>query len=155
MNTRNIYTTGQIATMCKVAPRLVTKWFDSGRLRGYRIPGTQDRRVPREYLLSFLQEYGMRIPEELQDKPEPPAVAPVEKTQTTIRQAVAAVLKASKLGRQEWRYAYGGSELFSSLVALQDAVMEQERLELAEKAAHEKQCGEYAARTKGSDVLGW
>lgn len=77
MNAQNIYTTAQVAKMCKVAPRVVNKWFDSGRLRGYRIPGTQDRRIHREYLIRFLKAYGMRIPEELQDKPEPPAVAVV------------------------------------------------------------------------------
>ena len=47
-----VFTTGQVAKICKVAPRTVSKWFDSGRLRGYRIPGSQDRRIPREYRLS-------------------------------------------------------------------------------------------------------
>ena len=45
-----VFTTGQVAKICKVAPRTVSKWFDSGRLRGYRIPGSQDRRIPREYV---------------------------------------------------------------------------------------------------------
>jgi PleD family two-component response regulator len=44
-----------------VAPRTVSKWFDSGRLRGYRIPGSQDRRIPREYLIKFLKEHGMPL----------------------------------------------------------------------------------------------
>ena len=44
-----VFTTGQVAKICKVAPRTVSKWFDSGRLKGYRIPGSQDRRIPREY----------------------------------------------------------------------------------------------------------
>ena len=43
---KTIFTTGQVAKICKVAPRTVSKWFDSGRLRGYRIPGSQDRRIP-------------------------------------------------------------------------------------------------------------
>ena len=34
-----VFTTGQVAKICKVAPRTVSKWFDSGRLKGYRIPG--------------------------------------------------------------------------------------------------------------------
>ena len=54
-----VFTTGQVAEICKVAPRTVAKWFDSGRLKGYRIPGTQDRRIPREYLFKFLREHGM------------------------------------------------------------------------------------------------
>ena len=51
---KKVFTTGQVAKICKVAPRTVSKWFDSGRLRGYRIPGSQDRRIPREHLLRFL-----------------------------------------------------------------------------------------------------
>ena len=51
-----VFTTGQVAKICKVAPRTVSKWFDSGRLKGYRIPGSQDRRIPREYLIRFLKE---------------------------------------------------------------------------------------------------
>ena len=47
---KKVFTTGQVAKICKVAPRTVSKWFDSGRLRGYRIPGSQDRRIPREHL---------------------------------------------------------------------------------------------------------
>src|SRR5262249_20909278 len=43
---KKVFTTGQVAKICKVAPRTVSKWFDSGRLRGYRIPGSQDRRIP-------------------------------------------------------------------------------------------------------------
>lgn len=56
-----VFTTGQVAKICKVAPRTVSKWFDSGRLKGYRIPGSQDRRIPREYLIKFLKEHGMPL----------------------------------------------------------------------------------------------
>ncbi len=58
-----VFTTGQVAKICKVAPRTVSKWFDSGRLKGYRIPGSQDRRIPREYLIKFLKEHGMPLGE--------------------------------------------------------------------------------------------
>src|SRR5438132_992103 len=60
---KTIFTTGQVAKICKVAPRTVSKWFDSGKLRGYRIPGSQDRRIPRENLIRFLKEYGMPLGE--------------------------------------------------------------------------------------------
>jgi excisionase family DNA binding protein len=60
---RTIFTTGQVAKICKVAPRTVSKWFDSGRLHGYRIPGSQDRRIPREHLIRFLKEHGMPLGE--------------------------------------------------------------------------------------------
>ena len=43
---KDILTTGEVAKICNVAPRTVSKWFDSGQLRGYRIPGSKDRRIP-------------------------------------------------------------------------------------------------------------
>lgn len=58
---KKIFTTGQVAKICRVAPRTVSKWFDSGRLKGYRIPGSQDRRIPREQLIRFLKEHGMPL----------------------------------------------------------------------------------------------
>jgi two-component system, OmpR family, response regulator RpaA len=61
MAIKKVFTTGQVAKICKVAPRTVSKWFDSGRLKGYRIPGSQDRRIPREQLVRFLKEYGMPL----------------------------------------------------------------------------------------------
>jgi len=60
---KTIFTTGQVAKICKVAPRTVSKWFDSGRLKGYRIPGSQDRRIPREHLIKFLNSHGMPLGE--------------------------------------------------------------------------------------------
>ena len=60
---KKVFTTGQVAKICQVAPRTVSKWFDSGKLRGYRIPGSQDRRIPREQLIRFLKEHGMPLGE--------------------------------------------------------------------------------------------
>ena len=43
---KDVLTTGEVAKICNVAPRTVSKWFDSGALTGYRIPGSKDRRIP-------------------------------------------------------------------------------------------------------------
>ncbi|MBY0515107.1 MAG: hypothetical protein K2P78_14535 [Gemmataceae bacterium] len=59
---RDILTSGQIAKVCGVAPRTVTKWIDAGRVRGHRLPGSGDRRVYAADLLAFLREAGMRVP---------------------------------------------------------------------------------------------
>ena len=56
------FTTGDVSKICGVAPRTVSKWFDSGRLKGYRIPGSQDRRVPRKFLVEFLNRHSMPVP---------------------------------------------------------------------------------------------
>jgi excisionase family DNA binding protein len=62
---RQVYTTGQAAKLLCVAPRTVCKWFDAGHLRGYRIPGSQDRRIPQESLVAFITEHGLALPAEL------------------------------------------------------------------------------------------
>ena len=62
-----VYTTKQVAELCNANQRTVSTWFDSGRLKGYRIPGSQDRRIPRDYLIKFLKEHGMPIPTELSE----------------------------------------------------------------------------------------
>ncbi len=57
MRKKDVLTTGQVATLCNVAPRTVTKWFDSGRLGGYRIPGSKDRRIPQNELIRFMKAH--------------------------------------------------------------------------------------------------
>jgi excisionase family DNA binding protein len=56
---RNVLTTGDVAKICNVAPRTVSKWFDSGQLRGYRIPGSKDRRIPINELIRFMKANNM------------------------------------------------------------------------------------------------
>lgn len=58
---KNVLTTGEVAKICNVAPRTVSKWFDSGHLRGYRIPGSRDRRIPLEHLVRFMRAHGMPL----------------------------------------------------------------------------------------------
>ena len=56
---KNILTTGDVARICHVAPRTVSKWFDNGQLRGYRIPGSKDRRIPLTELIRFMKVHNM------------------------------------------------------------------------------------------------
>jgi excisionase family DNA binding protein len=63
---KDVLTTGQVAQICNVAPRTVTKWFDSGQLRGYRIPGSRDRRIPISELIRFMKAHN--IPTDTLDK---------------------------------------------------------------------------------------
>lgn len=58
---QKVFTSGQAAKICKVAPRTLSKWVDSGRLVGYRIPGSNDRRIPRANLIAFLKEHSMPL----------------------------------------------------------------------------------------------
>lgn len=54
---KDVLTTGEVAKVCNVAPRTVSKWFDSGQLRGYRIPGSKDRRIPLNALIRFMKQH--------------------------------------------------------------------------------------------------
>lgn len=56
---KNVLTTGDVAKICHVAPRTVSKWFDNGQLRGYRIPGSKDRRIPVNELIRFMKVHNM------------------------------------------------------------------------------------------------
>lgn len=56
---KEVLTTGDVAKICNVAPRTVSKWFDSGALKGYRIPGSRDRRIPTSELVKFMKAHGI------------------------------------------------------------------------------------------------
>ena len=56
---KNVLTTGDVAKICNVAPRTVSKWFDNGQLKGYRIPGSKDRRIPVSELIRFMKIHNM------------------------------------------------------------------------------------------------
>jgi len=56
---KNVLTTGDVAKICNVAPRTVSKWFDNGQLKGYRIPGSKDRRIPVSELVRFMKMHNM------------------------------------------------------------------------------------------------
>jgi excisionase family DNA binding protein len=58
---KDVLTTGEVARICNVAPRTVSKWFDSGQLKGYRIPGSKDRRIPFNNLIQFMKAHGIPL----------------------------------------------------------------------------------------------
>ncbi|WP_428388099.1 response regulator [Mucisphaera sp.] len=54
--TKQVFTTGEAATVCKVSQQTIIRCFDSGRLNGFRVPGSRFRRIPREELIRFMRE---------------------------------------------------------------------------------------------------
>jgi len=54
---KDVFTTSDVARICHVSTRIVTKWFDTGRLKGYRLPGSTHRRFQREKLVEFMEEH--------------------------------------------------------------------------------------------------
>jgi len=52
---KDLFTTGEAAEICKISQQTIIRCFDSGRLEGFRIPGSKFRRIPRENLVKFMQ----------------------------------------------------------------------------------------------------
>jgi len=55
LRTKQVFTTGEVAQICNVSQQTVIRCFDSGRLQGFRVPGSRFRRIPRDALLAFMK----------------------------------------------------------------------------------------------------
>ncbi len=53
---KQVFTTGEAAEVCKVSQQTIIRCFDSGRLQGFRVPGSRFRRIPRAELIRFMKE---------------------------------------------------------------------------------------------------
>ncbi len=53
---KQVFTTGEVAEVCKVSQQTIIRCFDSGKLQGFRVPGSKFRRIPRDSLLRFMKE---------------------------------------------------------------------------------------------------
>ena len=56
---KTVYTTGEAAKICKVSQQTIIRCFDSGQLKGFRVPGSRFRRIPRESLYRFMKDNGI------------------------------------------------------------------------------------------------
>jgi len=56
---KTVFTTGEAAKICKVSQQTIIRCFDSGQLKGFRVPGSRFRRIPRDQLYSFMRENGI------------------------------------------------------------------------------------------------
>ena len=52
---KQVFTTGEAAEICKVSQQTIIRCFDSGRLQGFRVPGSRFRRIPRIELMRFMK----------------------------------------------------------------------------------------------------
>jgi two-component system OmpR family response regulator len=59
MTTKTVFTTGEAAKVCKVSQQTIIRCFDNGTLKGFRVPGSRFRRIPRDLLFQFMQENGI------------------------------------------------------------------------------------------------
>ena len=56
---KTVFTTGEAAKICKVSQQTIIRCFDSGQLKGFRVPGSKFRRIPRDVLFKFMKVNGI------------------------------------------------------------------------------------------------
>lgn len=59
MTTKTVFTTGEAAKICKVSQQTIIRCFDNGSLKGFRVPGSRFRRIPRDQLYAFMRDNGI------------------------------------------------------------------------------------------------
>jgi excisionase family DNA binding protein len=59
MTTKTVFTTGEAAKICKVSQQTIIRCFDNGTLKGFRVPGSRFRRIPRDQLYAFMRDNGI------------------------------------------------------------------------------------------------
>ena len=56
MRHKAVYTTGEAAEICKLSQQTIIRCFDSGQLKGFRVPNSKFRRIPRDALIEFMKK---------------------------------------------------------------------------------------------------
>ncbi|MGH7173162.1 MAG: helix-turn-helix domain-containing protein, partial [Gemmataceae bacterium] len=55
---KTVFTTGEAAKICKVSQQTIIRCFDNGQLKGFRVPGSRFRRIPRESQNKYMRVNG-------------------------------------------------------------------------------------------------
>jgi CheY-like chemotaxis protein len=53
---KDLFTTGDVADICRISQQTVIRCFDAGKIEGFRVPGSKFRRIPRQKLIKFMKE---------------------------------------------------------------------------------------------------
>ena len=58
---KDVYSTGEAAKVCKVSQQTIIRCFDAGKLKGFYVPASRFRRIPRDSLVKFMKENGIPL----------------------------------------------------------------------------------------------
>ena len=58
---KQVFTTGEAAKICNVSQQTIIRCFDSGRLNGFKVPGSRFRRIPRAELFRFMRSNNIEM----------------------------------------------------------------------------------------------
>ena len=60
---KKVYSTGEVAQMCGISQQTIIRCFDRGELKGFLVPGSKFRRIPRDSLISFMKKNNIPLDE--------------------------------------------------------------------------------------------
>ena len=108
---RPVYTTGEAAARSRLSQQTIIRCFDSGRIRGFRVPGSTSRRIPHEALIEFMKEHGIPVgsAEDLDFR-----ILMVEDLSENIQAGRAAVAKQNRIGLEVTPVAWDAGFLAAS-----------------------------------------
>lgn len=58
---KEVFTTGEAAKVCQLSQQTIIRCFDKGDLKGFRVPGSRFRRIPRDNLIAFMKAYDIPL----------------------------------------------------------------------------------------------
>ena len=104
---KDVLTTGEVAKLCHVTIRTVIKWFEKGHLKGYKIPGSRDRRFARDDVLAFMKGHGIPLTDPNAEVTTKKRVLVVDDDEA-VREIMVAYL--DQIGLFDWKTAKNGYE---------------------------------------------
>jgi len=69
LSDKKVFTTGEVAQLLGININTVIKWFDEGKIQGFRLPSSNDRRIPIAHLRNFMSAH--QIPMDLLEDGSP------------------------------------------------------------------------------------
>lgn len=58
---KEVFTTGEVATICRFSQQTVIRCCDQGRIAAFRIPGSKFRKIHRDSLITFMRANGLPL----------------------------------------------------------------------------------------------
>ena len=58
---KQAYSTGEAAQICGISQQTIIRCFDRGQLKGFLVPGSKFRRIPRNSLVTFMKKNGIPL----------------------------------------------------------------------------------------------
>ena len=61
MTKKNVFSTAEAARICGLSTMTIIRRFDAGMIKGYLLPGSKFRRIPRAALIEFARKYSLAL----------------------------------------------------------------------------------------------